>query len=61
MKNFHEKLEQATQKIRDAETEEAKQSATEAWWQLAIDEYNDTIAGDVQLADGRIMSIPEIK
>lgn len=58
--DFTQKSDELVSAMRDTDDEAEKLRLKEAWWDAAVDVFNEEIAGDITLADGRNVHIPEI-
>lgn len=61
MQNHIDKLNAASEKGRNAKTEEERALAHSEFWDAAVDAFNDQIAGDVTLIDGQVITTPKIE
>ena len=58
---FIRKTDDAAQMSRDAVTPSAKENAYNAFFDAATDYFNESLTGDIVLADGRTVFIPAIE
>ena len=61
MNEFTSKINEVTEKSRSTSDPEEKELLHKEFWLLAVDAFNEMIAGDVVLADGRVLHTPEIE
>lgn len=58
--DFRRNSDAAVQASREAVTPQQKENAYNAFFDAAIDYFNEEMTGDVKLADGRTVFIPAI-
>lgn len=57
---FTKKSDELVSKMRDTDDEEEKLRLKREWFAAAFDVFNEELAGEITLADGRKIEIPEI-
>lgn len=57
---FVKKSDELIEKARATEDPEEKANLHKDWWEAAVDCVNTELSGEITLADGRIVNIPEI-
>lgn len=55
------KITEVCEASRNTTDPEEKERLKKEFWLLAVDAFNEHIAGDVTLADGRVINTPEIE
>jgi len=61
MKDHIKKMEDVVAKSRATEDSTEKELLRREFFLLAIDAFNENIAGPITLADGRVLNTPEIE
>lgn len=60
MDEYIQKSEEIASKMRETEDEAEKDRLKKEWFDNAVDAFNNEIAGEVTLADGRKINIPTL-
>jgi hypothetical protein len=60
-RNFHREMTDFIETTKNPNPDQTKEERDNAFWDLAVDWFNEDIAGDVTLVDGTVVTTPPIQ